>query len=351
MKAVIFRKHSPDLDVYDVVDDMPVPEINPDEVLIKVHYSALNRLDDWVRKGWPGLNLELPHIPGSDFAGEIAELGENVRGWEKGQLVTGNPTLFCGQCYYCLQGNHHLCENFSIVGEHVRGACAEYMKLPARNLIAIPPGVDLKLVAAGNLVTLTAWRNLIVDGGLRPNETVLIVGAGGGVNMMALQLAKLAGAKVWVVASNEWKAQKARELGADWVIDRSQESNWAKAVWRKSNRRGVDVVVDNVGQATWGSSLRALGKHGRLLTVGGTTGYKAEVPVNLIFARQQRIIGSTMGNMDDAYNAFQLIFSGQITPVIDSVWPLEQYVAALQKMLRGEHFGKLVIDVLQATEV
>ncbi len=345
MKAVIFREHSPDLDVYDVVQDMPVPEIGPDEVLIKVHYSALNRLDDWVRKGWPGLNLELPHIPGSDFAGEIAAVGERVTGWEVGQLVTGNPTLFCGQCRYCLQGNQHLCEHFSIVGEHVRGACAEYMKLPARNLIAIPEGVDLKLVAAGNLVTLTAWRNLIVDGGLRPNETVLIVGAGGGVNMTSIQLAKLVGATVWVVASSAWKAEKARALGADWVIDRSQEPNWAKAVWKKSNRRGVDVVVDNVGEATWGSSLRALGKHGRLLTVGGTSGYKAQVPVNLIFGRQQRIIGSTMGNMEDAHNAFDLIFSGKITPVIDSVWPLEGYVDALKKMIANEHFGKLVIDV------
>ncbi len=348
MRAVVFREHSLDLDVYDVVDDMPAPEICPDEVLIRVHYSALNRLDDFVRRGWPGLNLAFPHIPGSDFAGEIAAVGAQVSGWEIGQRVTGNPTLFCGKCRYCLQGNQHLCEHFSIVGEHVPGACAEYMALPARNLIAIPEGVDLKLAAAGSLVGVTAWRNLIVDGGLRPNETVLIVGAGGGVNMIALQLAKVAGAAAWVVASNAQKAAKARELGADWVIDRSQEPNWAKAVWKRSGGRGVDVVVDNVGAATWKSSLRALGKHGRLLTVGGTSGYKAEVPVNLIFARQQRIIGSTMGNMEDARNAFDLIFSGKITPVIDSVWPLEGYVDALKKMLAGEHFGKLVIDVSQS---
>ena len=345
MKAVIFREHSPNLDVYDVVDDMPAPEPGPDEVLIKVHYAALNRLDDFVRRGWPGLNLALPHIPGSDFAGEIAAVGAQVNDWEPGQLVTGNPTLFCGQCRYCLQGNQHLCEHFSIVGEHVPGACAEYMTIPARNLIAIPEGVDLKLAAAGSLVGVTAWRNLIVDGGLRPNETVLIVGAGGGVNMMAIQLAKLTGATAWVVASSAAKAQKARNLGADWIIDRSQEPNWAKAVWKKSVGRGVDVVVDNVGAATWKSSLRALGKHGRLLTVGGTSGYRAEVPVNLIFARQQRIIGSTMGSMEDSRNAFELIFSGKITPVIDSVWPLEGYVEALKKMLAGEHFGKLVIDV------
>ncbi len=345
MRAVVFREHSPRLDVYDVVDDRPVPVPGPDEVLLRVHYAALNRLDDWVRKGWRGLNLELPHIPGSDFAGEIAALGADVSGWEVGQRVTGNPTLFCGRCRYCLQGNQHLCEQFAVVGEHVHGACAEYMVLPARNLIAVPQGVDLKLVAAGNLVTLTAWRNLIVDGGLRPGERVLVVGAGGGVNIAAMQLAKLTGATVWVIASNAKKAQMALDLGADWALDRSQEPQWAKAVWLHSQRKGVDVVVDNVGAATWGQSLRALGPHGRLLTVGGTSGYGAQIPVNLIFGRQQRIIGSTMGNMEDAHQAFKLIFSGKLTPVIDSIYPLEGYVAALQRMLANQQFGKLVIDV------
>jgi len=349
MRAVIFREHSPDLDVLEVVDDMPAPEIGPDEVLIKVHYSALNRLDDWVRKGWKGLNLSFPHIPGSDFAGEIAAVGEQVSGWEIGQLVTGNPTLFCGKCRYCLQGNQHLCDHFAIVGEHVNGACADYMKLPARNLIAIPQGFDLKLAAAGSLVTLTAWRNLIVDGGLRPGETVLVVGAGGGVNMTAIQLAKLTGATVWVIASNAEKAQKALQLGADWVHDRSQAPDWGRAVWRRSGHQGVDVVVDNVGAATWGGSLRALARHGRLLTVGGTSGYRAEAPVNLIFGRQLRVIGSTMGNMEDARQAFELIFSGKLTPVIDSVWPLAGYGDALRRMQAGAHFGKLLIDVLHSS--
>ncbi|HEY53464.1 MAG TPA: zinc-binding dehydrogenase [Caldilineae bacterium] len=345
MRAVIFREHSPSLDVYEVVDDMPTPEIGPDDVLIKVHFAALNRLDDFVRRGWRGLDLEMPHIPGSDFAGEIAAVGDHVRGWEIGQRVTGNPTLFCGQCRYCQRGDQHLCERFSIVGEHVRGAYAEYMRLPARNLIAAPDGFDLKLAAAGNLVFLTAWRNLIVDGGLRPGETVLVVGAGGGVNMASIQLAKLAGATVWVIASNAEKAEKALALGADWALDRSQEPHWGKAVWKKSNRQGVDVVVDNVGAATWSNSLRSLGRQGRLLTVGGTSGYKADVPVNIVFIRQLRIIGSTMGSMEDARQVFGLIFAGKVTPVIDSIYPLDDYVKAIQRLQAGEHFGKIVIDV------
>ena len=345
MRAVIFREHSPSLDVYEVVDDMPVPEIGPDDVLLKVHYAALNRLDDFVRHGWRGLDLEMPHIPGSDFAGEIAAVGSRVSGWDIGQRVTGNPTLFCGKCRYCIRGDQHLCEQFAIVGEHMRGAYAEYMRLPARNLIAVPDGFDLKLAAAGNLVFLTAWRNLIVDGGLMPGETVLVVGAGGGVNIASIQLAKLAGATLWVVASNAGKAKKARELGADWVHDRSQEPNWGKVVWKKSKRQGVDVVVDNVGAATWPSSLRSLGRQGRLLTVGGTSGYKAEVPVNLIFGRQLRIIGSTMGSMEDARQAFDLIFSGKITPIIDSIYSLDDYVKAVRRLQSGEHFGKIVIDV------
>jgi NADPH:quinone reductase-like Zn-dependent oxidoreductase len=348
MRAVIFREHSPSLDVYEVVDDMPTPEIGPDDVLIKVHFAALNRLDDFVRQGWRGLNLEMPYIPGSDFAGEIAAVGDHVSGWEEGQRVTGNPTLFCGRCRYCLRGDQHLCEEFAIVGEHVRGAYAETMRLPARNLIAVPDGFDLKLAAAGNLVFLTAWRNLIVDGGLRPGETVLVVGAGGGVNMAAIQLAKLAGATVWVIASNAEKAEKALALGADWALDRSQEPNWGKAVWKKSGRQGVDAVVDNVGAATWLNSLRSLGRQGRLLTVGGTSGYRAEVPINLIFIRQLRIIGSTMGNMEDARQAFNLIFSGKVTPIIDSIYPLADYIEAIKRLQSGEHFGKIVIDVTRA---
>jgi len=344
MRAIIFREHSPEFN-YEYVDDMPIPTIEPDDVLIRVRYSALNRLDDFVRRGWKGLNLALPHIPGSDFAGEIVAVGERVSGWQVGQRVSGNPTLFCGRCRYCLRGDHHLCDHFGILGEHIRGACAEYIRMPARNLIAVPDGFDLKLAAAASLVYLTAWRSLIEDGGLRPGEIVLVVGSGGGVNIASVQLAKLAGATVWVIAGDAAKAEAMRQLGADWVHDRQADPDWSRAVWLQSGKQGVDVVVDNVGAATWESSLRCLARHGRLLTVGGTTGYKAETPVNLVFGRQLRIIGSTMGTMEDAYKTFHLVFSGRCTPVIDSVWPLAEYPQALRRMVSGEHFGKIVIAI------
>jgi NADPH:quinone reductase-like Zn-dependent oxidoreductase len=345
MRALIFRQHSLDFN-YEVVDDMPVPAIGPDDALLRVHYAALNRLDDFVRRGWKGLDLEMPHIPGSDFAGEIAALGERVQGWTVGQRVFGNPTLFCGACRYCLAGNQHLCDRFSILGEHTRGAYAEYMRIPARNLLAVPDGYDLKLAAAASLVYLTAWRNLIVDGNLRPGETVLVVGAGGGANIAYVQLARLTGATVWVIASDAAKAAKALALGADWVYDRSVGSaDWGRAVWQKSARQGVDVVVDNVGAATWSASLRCLGRQGRLLTVGGTSGYKAEVPVNLVFGRQLRIIGSTMGSMEDCRQVANLLFAGKLVPVIDGVYPLADYPEALRRMIADEHFGKIVIDV------
>lgn len=344
MRAIIFRQHSPEFN-YELVDDLPTPAIGPDDVLVRVRYSALNRLDDFVRRGWKGLTLEMPHVPGSDFAGEIAAVGERVTDWQAGQRVSGNPTLFCGRCRYCLRGDHHLCENFAIIGEHVRGACAEYLCVPARNLVAVPDGFDLKLAAASSLVYLTAWRSLIEDGGLRPGEMVLVVGAGGGVNIASIQIAKLAGAIVWVIAGDADKAQNMLALGADWVHDRAANPDWSRAVWQQSGRQGVDVVVDNVGAATWESSLRCLGRQGRLLTVGGTTGYKAETPVNLVFGRQLRIIGSTMGNMDDCRKVSNLIFSGKITPVVDSVYPLSAYSQALQRMVTDAHFGKIVIAI------
>ncbi len=344
MRAIIFRQHSAEFN-YELVDDLPAPAPGPEDVLIRVHYSALNRLDDFVRRGWKGLTLQMPHVPGSDFAGEIAAVGEAVSDWHVGQRVTGNPTLFCGRCRYCLRGDHHLCLNFGILGEHVAGACAEYVRVPARNLLAVPDGFDLKFAAAASLVYLTAWRSLIEDGGLRPGETVLVVGAGGGVNIASVQIARLAGAVVWVVAGDAGKAQKMRDLGADWVHDRSADPDWGRAVWQRSGRQGVDVVVDNVGAATWDGSLRCLGRQGRLLTVGGTTGYKADTAVNLIFGRQLRIIGSTMGNMEDCRKVADLIFSGRIDPVIDHVYPLAAYPEALRRMLADEHFGKILIGI------
>ncbi len=345
MRAIVFREHSPSMDVYEYITDMPQPEPGPDEVLVRVRYAALNRLDDWVRRGWKGLDLEWPHIPGSDFSGHIAALGANVSGWEVGQAVVADPLLWCGTCRECLRGHQNRCDTWAILGEHVRGACAEYVTVPARNLMAVPDGYDMRLAAAAPLVYVTAWHNLITAGGLRAGERVLIVGGGGGVNSVAIQIAKLAGAEVYVITSSPEKAEKARSLGADWVHDRSAEPNWSRAVYRATERRGVHMVVDNVGEATWPSSLRTLAPGGRLVTVGGTTGYNATVPVNLVFGRHLRIIGSTMGPHDDFLTVMEQVWAGRLTPVVDSIYPLAAYRQALERMVENKHFGKILIAV------
>jgi len=345
MKAIVFTEHSPSLDVYQRVDDMPVPEIGPDEVLVRVHYAALNRLDDWVRRGWKGLRLQFPHIPCSDFSGTIEKTGSQVQGWKPGQRVTANPSLWHGEDRFILRGEQNRSPSWQLLGEDVRGACAEFVKMPARNLVLIPMGYDMQKAAAASLVYVTAWHSLITQGRLRAGERVLIVGAGGGVNLAALQIAKLAGAIAYVIASNETKAELAIHHGADWAFDRSEDENWSKAVYQATNKEGVDMVVDNVGQATWRSSLRALRPGGRLVTVGGTSGYDARVPVNLIFGKHLCIIGSTMGTQDDYLTVMEQIFERNLDPVVDSLFKMADFKKAMRRLLQGEHFGKIVIEI------
>jgi NADPH:quinone reductase-like Zn-dependent oxidoreductase len=345
MRAIVFDQHSPDLDAYRLAADIPAPTPGPEEVLVRVAYAALNRLDNFVRIGWKGLDLKLPHIPCSDFSGMIVDVGAAVQHWRAGQQVTANPLIWCGACRACLRGDQNRCRTGHLLGEHVAGTCAEYVIVPARNLVEIPPGYDLRQAAAASLVYVTAWHNLIVAGGLQAGERVLIVGAGGGVNTAAIQIAKLAGAQVYVIASSAAKAEKARALGADWTYDRSVAPDWGKAIFQTTAREGVDMVVDNVGQATWPTSLRALRPGGRLVTVGGTSGYAATVPVNLIFARHLRIIGSTMGAQDDYLRAMDLIFRGKLQPAVDSVYPMSAFRDAMEHMLADEQFGKILISV------
>jgi len=345
MRAVAFSEHSPSFDAYQLIDDMPMPIIKPDEVLVRVHYAALNRLDNWVRLGWKGLNLAFPHVPCGDFSGEIAEVGEAVRGWSIGQRVTANPLLWCGHCRACVRGEQQRCEQGGILGEHARGACAEYVAMPARNLVAIPDGYNMQQAAAASLVYVTAWHSLVVAGNLRAGERVLIVGAGGGVNTAALQIAKLVGAEVYMIASTAEKAQLALGSHADWVHDRSRDANWSKAVYTATNRVGVDMVVDNVGAATFPSSLRALRVGGRLVTVGGTSGYDAAVPVNLLFGKHLRIIGSTMGSQADYWQVMGLVFQGKLNPIVDTVYAMAEFPAAITRMMENQQFGKILLRI------
>jgi NADPH:quinone reductase-like Zn-dependent oxidoreductase len=322
-----------------------MPEPGPNEVLVRVHYAALNRLDDWVRRGWKGLLLDFPHVPCSDFSGTIAAIGSDVTDWAVGQAVTANPLIWCGHCRDCLRGDFNRCRRAHLLGETIRGTCVEYIVVPAINLVAIPAGYDMQQAAAASLVYLTAWHSLIVAGGLRAAERVLVVGAGGGVNTAAVQIARHAGCDLFVVASNAEKARQARGQGAGWTHDRSVDPDWSRAAYLATNKEGMDLVVDNVGQATWRDSLRTLRPGGRLVTVGGTTGYEAALPVNLIFGRHLRIIGSTMGTQDDYQTVMALVFAQKLQPVVDSVYPLAEFRAAMARMLENRHFGKILIDV------
>ena len=341
MKALAFYEHGPLENVQ--FTDVPEPQIGPDEVLLEVKAAALNRLDLWVLAGWPGLNLKLPHVMGSDGAGVVAQVGANVTDFAVGDRVAINPTLGSDSDYFGRRGLDNMSDNHAILGEHVDGFLAEFAAVPARNLLKMPDDAKFEEAAAASLVYVTAWHSLVTRGGLRPGETVLIVGAGGGVNTAAIQIARLAGAGcIYVVGSSAEKLAKAEALGADVLFNRN-EVDWGKAIFKATNRRGVDIVVDNVGAATFHTSLRALKKGGRLLTVGNTSGPKFEIDNRLIFGKHLTIIGSTMGSSADYETVMNLIFNGRLHPVIDTIYPLSEGITALRRLEVGDVVGKLVL--------
>ena len=340
MKALYFEKHG-ELDVLQYGD---VPDLTPgpEDVLIRVHACALNFLDIWVRRGWPGLKLEMPHWCGADVAGEIVEIGEKVSGWSTGQRVVVDPGITTMKDEFTRSGEDSVSPGYRIIGEHIRGGNAEYLRVSAGNLKEMPDDLDYPEAAAPLLVSLTAWRMLIGRANLKAGETVLIVGAGGGVNSMAIQIAKLAGAFVYVVAANAEKAEKALKLGADVTLDRSQV-DWGKEIFKQTARRGVDVVVDNVGKATLKKSMMAVARGGRIVIVGNTSGPQAEIDIRFIFGKQISLIGSTMGSHQDFHDVTELLWANKLKPVIDRVMPLKDGVEAYRAMEKGEQFGKIVL--------
>jgi len=342
MKTTLFRQHGgPEVLEY---TDFPTPEPKSGEVLVRLRVAALNRMDVMVRNGWPGLKLELPHIDGADGAGEVASLGEGTTGYEVDDHVVINANLGCGECDYCLSGWDNMCRNWHLLGETVRGTYAEYIALPARQLYKLPDDFDFHKAAAAALVYQTAWHSLITRGKLQKGESVLIVGAGGGVNTASIDIAKYNGAQVLVVGSGAEKLERAKALGADILIDRSKEENWSKAVYLATDKQGVDVVVDNVG-TTFMYSLRTLKKGGRLLTVGNSAGPKFEIDNRYIFAKHLSIIGSTMSTMADFKTAMDLIVKGVLEPVVDGSFPLKDAASAQEHLWKGENFGKVTLDI------
>jgi NADPH:quinone reductase-like Zn-dependent oxidoreductase len=340
MKALYFEEHG-ELNVVKY-GNVPDPTPGPGEVRVRVRACALNYLDLWVRRGWPGLKLEMPHWCGADVAGEIAELGPEVSRWQVGQRVVADPGVNLLMDEFTRRGQDSVSPGYHILGEHGRGGAAEYIVVPARNLAQIPDDIDFPEAAAPLLVGLTAWRMLIHRAHLRAGESVLVVGSGGGVNSMAIQMAKLAGATVYAVASNPEKAERARQLGADVVLDRSQV-DWGRKIYQLTSKRGVDVVVDNVGKASITTSMQAVARGGRIVIVGNTSGPQAEIDIRFIFGKQISLIGSTMGSHQDFLDVLNLLWTGKLKPVIDRVMPLSEGRKAYQIMEEGKQFGKIVL--------
>jgi NADPH:quinone reductase-like Zn-dependent oxidoreductase len=343
MRASVFFEHG-SRDVLRVVDDLPLPNVGRGQVRINIKAVALNRLDVWVREGWPGLKLAMPHITCSDGAGVVDAAGEGVTAFAAGDRVGINPTLIDESCLL-MSGSESECLNSPILGEHVPGVAAEYVVLPARNLIKLPDHVSYAQSAAAGLVFVTAWHSLIVKGALRAGETVLIVGAGGGVNTASVQIAKAAGAHVYVVGKDAARCRKAQELGADVTINREEHPDWSKAVYKLTDKRGVDVVVDNVGQATLSASMRAVRRGGRILIVGNTSGFDTNIDTRLIFGKQISIIGSSMGTTNDFKQVMGMIFNGALQPVIGATLPLADVQEGHRLLETGDVFGKVVLEV------
>ena len=344
MKAVLFRQHGgPEVLEY---TDFPNPEPKPGEALIRLRAAALNRMDVMVRNGWPGIKLVLPHINGADGAGEVVSLGSatEAEGLETGDPVVINANLGCGICEFCLAGKDNMCRDWHLLGETVRGTYAEYVALPLKQLYRLPRDLDFHQAAAAALVYQTAWHSLVKRGGLQKGETVLVVGAGGGVNTASIQIAKFIGAPVVVIGSDTKTRDMAESLGADILIDRSKEQEWSKTVYLATNKRGVDVVVDNVG-TTFMQSLRALRKGGRLLTVGNSGAPKFEIDNRYLFAKHLSIIGSTMSTLSEFKEVMDLIVAGRLKPVMDKTYPLRDAASAQERLWRNENFGKITLDI------
>ena len=343
MRAAVLTAHG-GAEVVQYREDLPVPEPGAGELRVKVKAAALNRLDLWVRAGWKGLNLSFPHVICADGAGVVDAVGEGVRQFAVGDAVCIDPTVVRPDDPALRNGLENQ-SRIAILGEHHSGTAAEYVTLPQRNLMKMPVGFDFGEAAAVGLVGVTAWHSLITRGRLLPGETVLIVGAGGGVNSISIQIAKLAGAKVYVVGSSAEKCRQAEALGADVTINRAEEPRWARAVYELTKRRGVDVVVDNVGQATLNDSIRACRIGGRILIVGGTSGYKADLNIAQIFTRQIALIGSTMGPHRDYMTLMNQVFAGRIKAVIGARLPLRDARRAQTLLEDNAVFGKVLLEL------
>jgi NADPH:quinone reductase-like Zn-dependent oxidoreductase len=340
MQAVIFNQHGgPEVLEYTEVPD-PRPAAN--EVLVEVRACSLNHLDVWARRGLPGIDIPLPHILGNDIAGVVREVGALVTWVKVGDEVMLQPGVSCGHCAQCLAGRDNLCREYDILGYGRDGGYAELVTVPGVNVVPKPKNLSWEEAASVPLVTITAWHMLVTRANVQPGEDVLVHAAGSGVGSIGIQVAKLHGARVLATASSEEKRAKAKELGADETIDYTKD-DWPKEVRRLTNRKGVDVVFEHTGAATWPGSIAALKHSGRLITCGATSGFDARTDLRQVFYRQLSILGSFMGSKAELLDAMKFIESGEIRPVVDRSFPLAEARKAHELMEDRGQFGKLVL--------
>jgi NADPH:quinone reductase-like Zn-dependent oxidoreductase len=342
MKAIIFNAHGgPEVLKF---TDVPDPTIRPNEVLVRVKACALNHLDVWVRRGLPGVPIPLPHIPGSDVSGEIAQIGADVTTVRAGQKVVLAPGVTCGKCPACVAGQDNHCREFTNLGYLIDGGYAEFVRAPEVNCLPYPENLSFEEAASIPLVFQTAWHMLLARAELQPGEDVLVLGAGSGVGSAAIQIAKFFGARVIATAGSDEKLQKAKQLGADHLINHKTQKI-RDEVRRITNKRGVDVVFEHVGTATWDASLASLAAGGRLVTCGATTGYDAKVDLRFLFTRQLSLLGSYMGTKSELHSLMRLVASGRFKPIVDRVFPLAEAAAAHTYLESSSQFGKVVLRI------
>jgi len=341
MKAVRFHQHGgPEVLCY---EDAPEPQLGPGEVLVRVRACALNHLDLWQRRGLEHVKVPMPHISGSDVAGNVvASTASDVNA---GRRVMLQPGVSCGRCAACLSGRDNDCPEYEVLGyRNHAGGYGELVKVPAQNLISIPDEIDFVQAAAFPLTFVTAWHMLMTRAELKRGEDVLVLAAGSGVGQAAIQIACLHGARVFATAGSEEKLERARSLGAHEVIHHHKQ-DIAEEIKRLTNRRGVDVVIEHVGEATWPKSVRALTRGGRLVTCGATTGWNGALDLRAVFAKQLSIMGSYMGTKGELLNAARFFFAGQLKPVVDRTFPLAEAAAAQSRLEASGQFGKIVLEV------
>ena len=338
MKAVVFQEFGgPEVLLF---RDIPDPVMRHDQVLVRVKACALNHLDLWVRKGLPGVNL--PHINGSDIAGVVEDVGDYITSVKKGQRVLVAPMTFCNHCAMCTGGQQNFCREFTVLGNGVDGGNCELIAVPEANVIPIPDSLSFDEAASVPLVFLTAWHMLVARSHIRQGQWVLVLGAGSGVGTAAIQIAKMFHAKVIATAGDDAKLAKARELGADFTVDHYKQ-RIADEVRSITGKRGVDIVFEHVGKATWADSIKSLRPGGTIVTCGATTGPEVSFDLRQLFAKQLSFLGSYMGTMGDLHEVLGHVFAGRLKPVVDRTFPLSETADAHRYLESSQMFGKVVL--------